>query len=114
MKVFVIDFSGDSALIDLCKRYGHEVAFEQCDGAEAYRQTRSFMPDCIVVNYAHKPSHGRITAEKIHQRKSTAHIPIYFVGIGEEDYDKVRAIGVPLTLHQLEKLLRDKQLHHDQ
>ncbi len=69
MKIFVIDFSKAGSLVEMCKRTGNLVECEQKDGALAYSKTREFMPDLIVVNYSEKPSHGRITAQKIHQSK---------------------------------------------
>ncbi len=69
MKIFVIDFSKDKSLIKICMSNGNMVEYEQKDGALAYSKSREFMPDLIVVNYKDKPSHGRITAQKINKGK---------------------------------------------
>ncbi len=107
MKVFVIDFSKDNSLIEICRRNNNVVEYEQKDGAMAYSKTREFMPDIIVVNYSEKPSHGRITSQKINQRKMTSHIPIYFIDGSNTEDEKIKGFGIPLTRKALEKILLD-------
>ena len=108
MKIFVIDFSADKTLIELCMSAENELEYEQHDGALAYAKTREFMPDIIVVNYAKKPSHGRMTAMKINERKMTSHIPIYFVGGKEKDNEKVKLFGNPISLSKLKEKINLK------
>lgn len=107
MKLFVIDWAKEQTtpLIESCKKNGNTVAFELSDGGEAYRKTGITKPDAIVVNYAVKPSHGRQTAESIHNRKLTSHIPIYFIDGSEEDNELVDNIGICLSQEELEDLL---------
>ncbi len=104
MKIFVIDFSKDKTLIEICAKKGAIIEFEQNDGALAYQKSRKFMPDIIVVNYLDKPSHGRLTAQKIKQRKMTSNIPIYFIDGLESENEKIRNIGTPITLKQFIEL----------
>ena len=108
MKIFVIDFSKDKSLIEMCLNNGNIVEYEQKDGALAYSKTREFMPDLIVVNYKDKPSHGRITAQKIKQRKITSEIPVYFIDGTESEIYKIKGFGIPKTKSELEKLLKNE------
>ena len=108
MKLFVIDWSKESStpLIDFCRGCGHElVGRELQDGAEAYRKTANAKADAIVVNYAVKPSHGRMAADSIHKRKGTSQIPIYFINGEEEENEKVANIGICLSDEELRDLL---------
>ncbi|MES2486481.1 MAG: hypothetical protein V4581_11125 [Bacteroidota bacterium] len=108
MKLFVIDWSKESStpLLDFCSSSGHElVGLEMEDGTEAYRKTGLVKPDAIVVNYAVKPSHGRMTADSIHKRKSTSQIPIYFINGEEDENEKVVNIGICLSDEELRDLL---------
>ena len=66
------------------------------------------MPDLIVVNYKDKPSHGRITAQKIKQRKMTSEIPVYCIDGTENEIDKIKCFGIPKTKSDLEKLLKNE------
>ena len=104
MKIFVIDFSKDKSLIEICERNGNIIEYEQNDGAVAYKKSREFMPDIIVVNYKGKPSHGRLTARKIKERKMTSKIPVYFIG-GMEN-EKIREIGTAITTKELKELVK--------
>ncbi|WP_143090426.1 PleD family two-component system response regulator [Flavobacterium akiainvivens] len=108
MKLFVIDWTKDSTtpLLDACTTCGHEVVGrELTDGAEAYRKTGTTKPDAIVVNYAVKPSHGRMTAQSIRGRKGTSQIPIYFIDGEEDENEKVANIGLCLSGEELRDLL---------
>ena len=108
MQLFIIDWSKDSStpLVEYCKRTPHKiVGTEMADGAEAYRKTGKCRPDAIVVNYAVKPSHGRITAQEIRRRKATAEVPIYFIDGEEDENEKVEHIGICLSSDELKDLL---------
>jgi DNA-binding response OmpR family regulator len=108
MRLFIIDWSNEAStpLLDLCKGSAHTIAgHELKDGAEAYRKTAQCKPDAIVVNYAVKPSHGRVTAEQIYKRKVTSEIPIYFIDGAEDDNEKVEHFGLCLSEEELEELL---------
>jgi DNA-binding response OmpR family regulator len=112
MKLFVIDWSKDctTPLLEVCSTCGHEiVGREMQDGAEAYKKTGTAKPDAIVVNYAVKPSHGRMTAESIRGRKGTSQIPIYFIDGEEEDNEKVANLGLCLSGEELRDLLTNEQ-----
>ncbi len=52
MKIFVIDFSKDNSLIEICRENNNIVEYEKKDGALAYSKSREFMPEIIVVNYS--------------------------------------------------------------
>ncbi len=111
MKLFVIDWSKESTtpLLDYCKKCGHKVAgYELHDGAEAYRKTAKCKADAIIVNYAVKPSHGRVTAQQIRTRKSTADIPLYFIDGNEEDNERAANLGICLSGEELRDLLEEQ------
>jgi len=108
MKIFVIDFSNDTSLIEICSTNDNEVQFEQKDGAKAYSKSREFMPELIVVNYSEKPSHGRITAIKINQRKMTSHIPIYFVDGNEKENEKIKSFGTIIASDELKIIMKNE------
>lgn len=109
MKLFVIDWCMDaatSALLATCKTSSHSVSgFELEDGAEAYRKTGVLKPDAIIINYAAKPLHGRLTADSIRKRKQTSEIPIYFINGEEEDNEKACNLGICLSSEELADLL---------
>lgn len=107
MKILVIDWTADapSTLAVRCEQAGHEVLTETRDGAEAYRKAGEFKPDLVLLNYAVKPSHGRLTAESIRKRKSTAAIPIYFVDGPAEENRKVAHLGTCIGTNELTPLL---------
>lgn len=108
MQLFVIDWSKEATtpLIDFCKKSAHKVlGTEMKDGGEAYRKTGQCKPDAIVVNYAVKPSHGRITATEIRRRKATADTPIYFIGGSEDDNEQVEHIGICLSEEEFKDML---------
>ncbi len=107
MKIFVIDFSKDNSLIEICSGNNNIVEYEKKDGALAYSKSREFMPEIIVVNYSEKPSHGRITAMKINERKITSKIPIYFVGGTESENEKIKYFGKPITKAELQKITNE-------
>lgn len=68
MKLFIIDFSGNSDFIENFPN-GHQITFENKDGALAYKRIGEQLPDKIFINYKDKPSHGRQTAISIKNRK---------------------------------------------
>lgn len=109
MKIFVIDWCTDanaSALITACKTPPHSVVgYELADGAEAYRKIGILKPEAIVINYAAKPSHGRMTADSIRKRKATAEIPLYFIDGEEDDNERVSHMGICLSSEELADLL---------
>ncbi len=105
MKIFVLDFSKENNLIVFCSQNNHNVTYEQHDGGRAYQKVKEIMPDILVVNYQSKPSHGRVTAQKIYQRKSTSEIPIYFVNGSPENNQKIHHFGIPVSQSELENIL---------
>jgi hypothetical protein len=109
MKLFVIDWCTDAAaskLLTACAVPPHAIiGFELKDGAEAYRKTALLKPDAIIINYAAKPLHGRMTADSIHKRKLTSEIPIYFINGEEEDNERVAHLGVCLSSEELADML---------
>jgi DNA-binding response OmpR family regulator len=109
MKLFIIDWTKEKTtpLLDYCKKAATVTGYELADGAEAYRKTALNKPDAIVVNYAVKPSHGRLTAEHIHKRKLTSQIPIYFIDGTEDENEKVEHIGICLSDEELRELLEN-------
>ncbi|MBF01403.1 hypothetical protein [Flavobacterium coralii] len=112
MKLFIIDWSKDSStpLIEYCKGTNHKIiGTELTDGATAYKNTALCKPDAIIINYAVKPAHGRITAQQIRNRKLTAAIPIYFINGDEDDNEKVQNLGICLSEDEFKELLDTDQ-----
>lgn len=112
MKLFIIDWSKDSStpLIEYCKGTNHKiVGTELTDGGTAYKNTALLKPDAIIINYAVKPAHGRITAQQIRNRKLTAAIPIYFINGDEDDNEKVQNTGICLSEDEFKELLDTDQ-----
>lgn len=112
MKLFIIDWSKDSStpLIEYCKGTNHKiVGTELTDGGTAYKSTALCKPDAIIINYAVKPAHGRITAQQIRNRKLTAAIPIYFINGDEDDNEKVQNLGICLSEDEFKELLDTDQ-----
>lgn len=109
MKLFIIDWSKEltTPLIDYCKKNANVVGIELNDGGEAYRKTGILKPDAIVINYANKPSHGRMTADSIRKRKLTAQTPIYFIDGEEDENEKAENIGICLSQEELHDLLEN-------
>lgn len=109
MKLFIIDWTKEQTtpLIDYCKKTADVVGIELKDGNEAYIKTAVLKPDAIVINYAEKPSHGRMTADSIRKRKITSQTPIYFIDGAEDDNEKVEHIGICLSQEELRDLLED-------
>jgi len=108
MKLFIIDWyaEGASALLAHCTASEHNViGYELNDGGKAYSKTALDKPDAIIINYAAKPLHGRLTAESIRKRKGTSTIPIYFIDGDEEDNEKAANLGLCLSMGELNDLL---------
>ncbi len=108
MNLFIIDWSKTEStpLVDCCTNSSHKViGYELTDGAEAYKKTARSLPDAIVINYAVKPYHGRRTAEQIHKRKSTSHIPIYFINGDEDDNELAEHLGICFSEEEFKELL---------
>lgn len=108
MKLFIIDWcaEGASALLTQCSASSHTVSgYELQDGGEAYKKTGVEKPDAIIINYAVKPVHGRITAESIRRRKATATTAIYFIDGDEEDNEKAANLGLCLSSEELNDFL---------
>jgi len=109
MKLFIIDWTKEltTPLIDYCRKNADIVGIELNDDTEAYRKTGLLKLDAIVINYSKKPSHGRLTAESIRKRKSTANTPIYFIDGTEDENEKAENLGICLSLEELEDLLAE-------
>lgn len=108
MQLFIIDWTKEEStpLLEYCKATAHKVVgTELKDGGEAYRKVAGCHPDAIVVNYAKKPYHGRVTALEIRKRKATSLIPIYFIDGEEEENELAENIGICLSSDELKDLL---------
>ncbi len=112
MKLFIIDWSKEATtpLIEYCRKTSHKIVGTQmADGGIAYKDTGLRKPDAIVINYAVKPSHGRVTAQQIRKRKSTSITPIYFINGDEDDNEKAENIGICLSEEEFKELLQTDQ-----
>lgn len=109
MKLFIIDWTKDQTtpLIEYCKKAANVVGTELKDGGDAYKKTATLKPDAIVINYAEKPSHGRMTADSIRKRKITSQTPIYFIDGEEDENEKAENLGICLSQEELRDLLEN-------
>lgn len=98
MKTLVVDFSSQQSLKDHFPK-----AIFTIDGGRAYQLAGEILPEKIFINYADKPSHGRQTANAILQRKSTASIPIYFVGGSPIENEKVMNLGHCISTDEISR-----------
>ncbi len=85
-KVFLIHWSALEAeeLARPLRKEGWQVLVEAEEGARAYRQIMSAVPDVMVVYLTKLPSHGIGTAYFLRSIMETRHMPIVFVG-GEDE-----------------------------
>lgn len=92
MKIFVIDFSTSEEWLEQLPA-NHDISVEREDGGRAYKTVGELLPDLILVNYAHKPSHCRQTVQAVRERKKTRDIPVMFVGGSPEQNAKLGDLG---------------------
>jgi hypothetical protein len=71
---------------------GHQVEFDDLDGASVAKVLRRSMPDAYVIDLSRLPSGGRAIAMWLRSTKSTRHIPIVFVDGDPEKVKKVREL----------------------
>ncbi len=105
IRAFVIDFSKAGQIASMLAKCGCQVEIEEDDGARAYKAVGETKPDLIFVNYGHKPSHGRQTAISIRRRRSTAHIPVYFVDGESDEIRRLEGLGETIRLDEIESVV---------
>jgi hypothetical protein len=74
---------------------GHDVIYDDLDGAALMRRLRSDSPDAFLIDLSRLPSHGREIAMALRSSKGTRAVPIVFVD------------GEPAKVAQLKALLPD-------
>lgn len=97
MKIYIIDFSTKQNWVPTFSP-GVVLRIENQDGAQAYKDVGTWLPDVILMNLETKPSHGLQTASAIHKRKSTAHIPIWFLHVPTSYLEKVEGLGEAMAM----------------
>ncbi len=77
--------------IDLLRRAGHEVEYDEQFRPALMRSWRESPPDAFVIDLSRLPSHGREIAIALRQSPATRRIPIVFVEGAKEKIDRIRA-----------------------
>jgi DNA-binding response OmpR family regulator len=91
--IFLIHWHEEEAeaLAEELRSQGWQVGgSESADGAEAYKAVKADPPGALVIYLTRLPSHGRHTADHIHQQRATRDVPIIFVGGPSGAVDKTR------------------------
>lgn len=80
-RVLLVHWNEDEAeeRAGLLRGAGHQVAVHWSQGSEGLRRLRSSPPECVVIDLARLPSHGRAVATWLRQTKATRHVPLVFV-----------------------------------
>jgi hypothetical protein len=109
-RVFIFDWNAADAAAHaaLLRGWGWEVDTESEDGARGGNAVKLNPPAAVVFYLAHKPSHGRETADYLAQTKATRNIPLIFVGGEGEPLDKTRGripSGIFISEDRLQKTL---------
>lgn len=109
-RVFIFDWNADDAAAhaESVRGWGWDVDTETEDGARGGSAVKLNPPSAVVIYLAHKPSHGRETADYLAQTKATRSIPLIFVGGESEGLQKTRdkiASGIFVGEAQLQKTL---------
>lgn len=109
-RVFIFDWNAESAATHAAsvRGWGWDVDTESEDGARGGSAVKLNPPSAVVIYLAHKPSHGRETADYLAQTKTTRNIPLIFVGGEDEPLEKTRARipgGIFISEDSLQKTL---------
>lgn len=100
MHIYIVDFTKQSNWLPSFPA-PITVFVESMDGGQAYKDTGAQIPDLMIVNMGAKPSHGLQTAMAIHQRKSTAQMPVWFVQTPANYQERVAAIGDVVAIEDM-------------
>lgn len=110
MNLFIFDWTKEQTtpLIEYCKKNARVIGYE-LEGSDdrTLRKADDLQADAIVINYANKPSFGRMAAQNLHNTKQSTQTPIYFIDGTEYDNEMVGHIGLCLSSEELQDLLAD-------
>lgn len=73
------------------RKLGYHVETMHREGGEPYRRMKDDPPHAVVIDLSRLPSHGRHLGIAIRARKSTATLPIVFVGGADDKVARVQA-----------------------
>lgn len=92
-KLFLVEWDADAAArqADALRRDGWQVAVESENGGRAYRHIRTSVPDAVVIDLRHRPSHGREVGSALRELKATRTVPIVCIEDGEDEREQTRA-----------------------
>ena len=109
-KLFLVQWNEVAAqsIAAALRAQGWRVEIETEDGHRAHRMIRRYVPDIVIVDLSHRPSHGRETARSLQAVAATRAMPVVFVGGEEKAREVTRALlpdAVFTTPAQLEQVL---------
>jgi CheY-like chemotaxis protein len=77
--------------IQIIADLGYEVVYEVLD-ANQLRKLRETPPNAIVIDLSRLPSQGRDLGINLRKYKATRHVPIIFIGGGQEKVGRIKEI----------------------
>jgi len=92
-KLFLVEWDADVAArqADALRRDGWQVDVESENGGRAYRHIRTSVPDAVVIDLRHRPSHGREVGSALRELRATRSVPIVCIEDGEDAREQTRA-----------------------
>lgn len=92
-KLFLVEWDADVAArqADALRRDGWQVEVESENGGRAYRHIRTSVPDAVVIDLRHRPSHGREVGSALRELRATRTVPIVCIEEGEDAREQTRA-----------------------
>ncbi len=92
-KLFLVEWDADVAArqADALRREGWQVDVESENGGRAYRHIRTSVPDAVVIDLRHRPSHGREVGSALRELRATRTVPIVCIEDGEDAREQTRA-----------------------
>ena len=92
-KLFLVEWDADVAArqADALRRDGWQVEVESENGGRAYRHIRTSVPDAVVIDLCHRPSHGREVGSALRELRATRGLPIVCIEDGEDAREQTRA-----------------------
>jgi DNA-binding response OmpR family regulator len=92
-KLFLVEWDADVAArhADALRREGWQVDVESENGGRAYRHIRTSVPDAVVIDLRHRPSHGREVGSALRELRATRSVPIVCIEEDEDAREQTRA-----------------------
>lgn len=92
-KLFLVEWDADVASrnADALRRDGWQVDVESENGGRAYRHIRTSVPDAVVIDLRHRPSHGREVGSALRELRATRTVPIVCIEEDEDAREQTRA-----------------------